>query len=77
MLSAESMMSHKRYLTVAVICRLILAIFGSPTAVASVPMAQTMGGNGTLAGEIVVVTTVGSILSIFLFVFALSGMGLI
>lgn len=55
----------------------ILAIFGAPTAVASGPMAQTMGGNGELAGEIVAVTTAGAILTIFLFVFALSGMGLL
>ena len=56
---------------------LILAIFGSPTAVSSVPMAQTMGGNGKLAGEIVASTSVFSIISLFLFVFVLSTMGMI
>ena len=30
----------------------LLAVFASPTAVASGPMAQAMGGNGQLAGEI-------------------------
>lgn len=55
----------------------ILAVFGSPTAVASTPMAQAMGGNGELAGEIVATTSVCCILTIFLFVFSLSRGGLI
>lgn len=55
----------------------LVAVFASPTAVASVPMAQMMGGNEMLAGEIVTSTTVCSILTIFLFVFGLSGMGFI
>ena len=55
----------------------LLAVFGSPTAVASAPMAQAMGGAGALAGEIVAVTTVASIATIFCFVAVLSGVGLI
>ncbi len=55
----------------------ILAVFASPTAVASTPMAQAMGGNGQLAGEIVAVTSVFSMATIFLFVWGLSGMGMI
>lgn len=55
----------------------ILAIFAPPTAVASAPMAQAMGGNGELAGEIVAVTSVCCIITIFLFVFGLSGFGYI
>lgn len=55
----------------------LLAIYASPTAVASAPMAQEMGGNGTLSGEIVATTTTCSIVTIFLFVFGLSGLGLI
>lgn len=55
----------------------ILAIFASPTAVASTPMAQSMGGNGELAGEIVAMTSVFSIITIFIFTYILSGMGLI
>lgn len=55
----------------------ILAVFASPTAVASTPMAQSMGGNGELAGEIVAVTSVCSMVTIFLFVFFLSGAGMI
>lgn len=53
----------------------VLAVFASPTAVASTPMAQSMGGDGKLAGEIVAVTSAGCILTIFLWVFALSGLG--
>lgn len=55
----------------------ILAIFGSPTAVSSVPMAQTMGGNGKLAGEIVASTSVFSIISLFMIVLVLSSTGII
>ena len=55
----------------------LLAIYASPTAVASAPMSQEMGGNGTLSGEIVATTTTFSIVTIFLFVFGLSGLGLI
>ena len=55
----------------------ILAVFGSPTAVASAPMAQAMGGNGDLAGEIVATTTVTCVFTIFVFVFVLSRMGMI
>ncbi len=98
MISAKSVMSHFRYLTIAVIGRLVvapvlmlsaaialgmrgdvlialLAVFGSPTAVSSAPMAQAMGGNGELAGEIVAITSVCSIASVFLLVFALSRFG--
>ena len=53
----------------------MLAVFASPTAVASAPMAQAMGGNGDLAGEIVAATSVFSLLTMFLFIFALSGVG--
>ena len=55
----------------------VLAVFGSPTAVASTPMAQAMGGDVELAGEIVAFTTIFSILSIFSWVTVLSATGLI
>lgn len=55
----------------------VLSIFAAPTAVASTPMAQSMGGNGALAGEIVVMTSACCILTIFLFVLGLSGLGMI
>ncbi len=53
----------------------VLAVFGSPTAVASVPMAQNMGGNEMLAGEIVASTSLGSLLTIFVFSFVLLRLG--
>ena len=49
----------------------ILLMSGAPTAVSSYTMAQQMGGDGELAGEIVVFTTAMSIVSIFLWVFVL------
>ena len=55
----------------------ILAVFGSPTAVASAPMAQAMGGNGELAGEIVALTSVGSLVSLFLIILILSAAGML
>ncbi len=55
----------------------VLAVFASPAAVSSTPMAQSMGGNGELAGEIVAVTSVCCMVTIFLFVFFLSGMSFI
>lgn len=54
----------------------LLAVFASPTAVASTPMAQTLGGNVRLAGEIVALTTVFSIVTVFLFIAVMSNLGL-
>lgn len=55
----------------------ILAVFGSPTAVASAPMAQEMGGNADLAGEVVVTTSAGCIFTMFLFILILKNLGYI
>ena len=55
----------------------LLCIFATPTAVASYIMAGNMGCDGELAGQIVVLTTVGSSLSIFLFVFVLRSIGVL
>ena len=55
----------------------VLAVFGSPAAVSSTPMAQAMGGNEKLAGEIVAVSSMCCILTLFCFVVALSQIGLI
>ncbi len=49
----------------------ILLMSGAPTAVSSYTMAQQMGGDGELAGEIVVFTTGISIVTIFIWVFVL------
>ena len=60
---------------VALACAFIA--FGAPTAVSSFPMAQQMGGDGELAAELVASTTVLSVITTFLFVFAMKSMGLI
>ena len=56
---------------------LILMIYGTPVATASYPMAQNMGGDGQLAGQLVFVSTVASLGTIFLFIFAMSQLGLL
>ena len=56
---------------------LILMIFGTPVATSSYPMAQNMGGDGQLAGQLVFVSTVASLVTIFLFIFTLSRLGLL
>jgi predicted permease len=56
---------------------LVLMIFGTPVAAASYPMAQNMGGDGQLAGQLVFVSTVASLGTIFLFIFTMSRMGLL
>ena len=55
----------------------MLLTSASPTAISSFPMARGMGCDGDLAGEIVVVTSVFSILSIFLWIFGLKQFGLL
>ena len=47
---------------------LILMIFGTPVATSSYPMAQNMGGDGQLAGQLVFVSTVASLATIFVFI---------
>lgn len=56
---------------------LIVVIYGTPVAAASYPMAQNMGGDGELAGEFVVISTVVSTISLFLWIFFMKSMGLI
>jgi len=55
----------------------VLAVFGSPIAVSSYTMAEQMEGDGRLAASLVVLTSVCSILTMFLFIFALKQMGLV
>ncbi len=55
----------------------IAVIFMPPTAVTSYPMACAMGGDGKLAGEIVVFTSALSTLTMFIWVFLLKTLGLI
>ena len=53
----------------------IFALCCVPTAVSSYTMAVEMGADGPLAGEILAVTTVSSIVTVFLWVSVLSSMG--
>lgn len=55
----------------------IFIVFGAPTAASSYIMAQSMGSDGELAGEIVVFTTMMSVFSIFIGIAALRGLGVI
>ena len=54
-----------------------MALSFVPTAVSTFVMAQEMGADATLAGQIVAVTSVLSIGTVFLWVLALSSLGLI
>lgn len=49
----------------------LLTVFGSPIAVSSFTMAQQMGGDDKLAGQLVVFSSLLSVLTIFLFIFVL------
>ncbi len=55
----------------------MLLASGAPTAISSYPMAKGMGCDGELAGEIVVVTSVFSVLTMFLWIFGLKQAGLL
>lgn len=55
----------------------ILAMFISPTAVSSYTMAEQMGADDALAGQLVAVGTVISLFTVFLWVSAMSGLKLI
>lgn len=54
----------------------LLGVFASPTAVNSFTMAQQMGGDAELAGDIVVVTSAVSMLTMFLWVFLFKSLGM-
>ena len=56
---------------------MILLMFAAPTASASYPMAENMGGDGPLAGQIVAVSSVISIVTLFLWVVVLGAAGLL
>ena len=54
----------------------LVAAFATPVAVSSVPMAQEMDSDVTLAGQLVVWTTLLSSVTIFMFAFALKALGI-
>ena len=53
-----------------------IALFTTPLAVSTVPMAQEMNGDHELAGQILVFTTILSTFSIFLATFVLRLLGI-
>ena len=55
----------------------LLALLASPTSVSSYAMACEMGADGPLAGQIVVVNSAASVFTLFLWIFALSSLGLL
>ena len=56
---------------------LLVAVYGTPVAAASYPMAQNMGGDGELAGQLVVISTVVSVVTLFFWIFFLRSIGII
>ncbi|QQS35556.1 MAG: AEC family transporter [Ignavibacteriales bacterium] len=56
---------------------IIFILFGCPTAIASFIMAEAMGSNGKLAANILLVTTLGSVVTMTLGLFVLKETGLI
>lgn len=54
----------------------LVAVFSTPIAVSSVPMAQEMDGDVTLAGQLVIFTTLASAITIFLASFLLKAAGI-
>jgi len=55
----------------------LLSVFASPTAVSSYTMAEQMDGDSILAGQIVVLTSIISIITVFLWIFILKQTSLI
>ena len=55
----------------------LLIAFGGPVAVSSFTMAQQMDSDGDLAGQLVITTTLFSVLTIFVFIFVMKTMGLL
>ncbi len=56
---------------------IMFVLFACPTAIASFVMAEAMGSNGKLAGNIVLISTVGSVFTIVVGLFILKSTGLI
>ena len=56
---------------------ILLSVFASPTAVSSYAMAQQMGADDALAGQIVASTTAFCVFTVFLFVFGMDLIGVL
>ncbi|MBQ6468672.1 MAG: AEC family transporter [Lachnospiraceae bacterium] len=55
----------------------VFAVFATPVATASYPMAESMGADGELAGQFVVLSTAVSVFTLFLFIFTMGNLGLL
>jgi predicted permease len=55
----------------------VLCVFGTPDAAAMFPMSQNLGGDGELAGQLLATSTIFSVVSLFLWIYALKATGLI
>ena len=53
----------------------MIAAFATPVSVSSAPMAQEMGGDGELAGQLVLWTTAASSVTLFVFIYLLRLLG--
>lgn len=53
----------------------LVAVFATPTAVNTFPLAAAAGADSDLAGELVVFTTAASVLTLFVIIFILKSMG--
>ncbi len=58
------------------LCAFII-LFASPTAISTYPMAIAMDADGPLSGQLVCITTVMSVISMFLLVFLFQSLGLL
>lgn len=56
---------------------LLFSMYATPIAASSYPMAQNMGGDGELAGELVVMSTAISVITIFLWILFMKNAGII
>ena len=54
----------------------LVAAFGTPVAVSTVPMAQEMGADSKLAGQLVIASTLGSCLTVFIASTVLKAVGI-
>lgn len=55
----------------------LIALFGTPVAVASAIMAEAMDNDGQLAGQLVVWTTILSLITLFIIIFIVRALGLL
>ena len=62
---------------IATLCVILLALFASPAAVSSFTMAEQMGGDGELAGQLMMFGTTLSVVTMFGFIYAAVSLGIL